>query len=309
MSNAGVKLDDDLLAHMALHHLPVHHQTTRQVIIATAESSNTALTVNGVLSQINELIRDGESSKTNATALNTRSRFQNHTQGIFERCTNGSHNSKTAHSADKCWQLHPHKHPNANGRRGNPSTASIIGRALCATAVNGNRSGKPILDTGTTQTMFKDQSSFAQYAPKPTLIEVANGDAIDGHGLGTVQVTHLGSPLSFCNALHVPALKTDLVSITELARKGCSIVFKEGGSFEVIQDTDVVLSGELVDGLMELDVKSGKSPVPSTALATQADGHLLHSRLGHPGPVPFSKVYPGTTAPPNCEPCVLAKHH
>lgn len=115
--------------------------------------------------------------------------------------------------------------------------------------------------------------------------------------------------MTFCNALHVISLKTDLVSMTELAKKGCSIVFKEGGLFEVIQDTDVVLSGELVDGPMELDVKLGKSPTTSTALVTRGDGHLLHSRLGHPGRVPFSKAHPGFTAPLYCEPCVLAKHH
>lgn len=40
MSNSGVHLDDDLLAHMALHHLPEEHSTTRQVIIATAELSD-----------------------------------------------------------------------------------------------------------------------------------------------------------------------------------------------------------------------------------------------------------------------------
>lgn len=50
MSNSGVKLDDNLLAHMALHHLPSEYQTTRQVIITTAESLDTALTLNGVLS-------------------------------------------------------------------------------------------------------------------------------------------------------------------------------------------------------------------------------------------------------------------
>lgn len=73
MENSGVKLDDDLLAHMALHHLPAEHLTTKQVIIGTSESSNIALTVNGVLSQINELIRDGDSKPaSNPTALNTR---------------------------------------------------------------------------------------------------------------------------------------------------------------------------------------------------------------------------------------------
>lgn len=88
MTNAGVKLDDDLLAHMALHHLPAEHQTTKQVIIATAESSNIALTVNGVLSQINELIRDGDSKSTaTATAFNTRSRSNYQSRpSNFERC-------------------------------------------------------------------------------------------------------------------------------------------------------------------------------------------------------------------------------
>lgn len=176
-------------------------------------------------------------------------------------------------------------------------------------AVKGILSGKPILDTGPTQTMFKDRSSFARYAPKSTLVKVADGDAVGSQGVGTVEVTHLGSPLTFCKALHVPSLKTDLVSMTELADKGCSIVFKEGGLFEVIQDTDVVFSGELVDGLMELDVKPGKSPPLSTALVTQADSYLLHSRLQYPVPVPFSKAHPGFTASSNCKPCILAKHN
>lgn len=53
MANSGVHLDYDLLAHMALQHLPSDHSTTWQVIVATAESSNVALTLTGVLSQIN----------------------------------------------------------------------------------------------------------------------------------------------------------------------------------------------------------------------------------------------------------------
>lgn len=59
-------------SHMALHHLPAEHLTPRQVIIATAESSETALTLTGVLSQMHELIRDNETVKNSATASNTR---------------------------------------------------------------------------------------------------------------------------------------------------------------------------------------------------------------------------------------------
>ena len=104
MSNAGVKLDDDLLAHMALHHLPDSHSTTKQVIIATSEASNIALTVTGVLSQINELVKDNDTPTPIPTALNTRA---NSKSSSYEKCSNGSHNPKTAHSADACWQLHP----------------------------------------------------------------------------------------------------------------------------------------------------------------------------------------------------------
>lgn len=106
--------------------------------------------------------------------------------------------------------------------------------------------------------MFKDRKAFANYGRHSTEIEVANGDCIYGAGVGAVKATHRGSPLTFCNALHVPSLKTDLVSMTELAKKGCSIVFQEGGNFEVVQDKDVVMSGQLVDGLMELDIDLGE---------------------------------------------------
>lgn len=153
MANAGVKLDDNLLAHISLHHLPLEHTTIRQVMIATAESSNVALTLNGVLSQINELVRDSDSLKTTATALNVCHKGPQQRYPVYKRCLNRSHNPKTAHSIDECWQVHPEKNPRPPYRFAN--TTTITGRALCTNAINGNKSGKPILDTGTTQSMFK----------------------------------------------------------------------------------------------------------------------------------------------------------
>ena len=45
--------------------------TTKQVIIATSEASNLTLTVSGVLSHINELVKDNDGPINNSTALNT----------------------------------------------------------------------------------------------------------------------------------------------------------------------------------------------------------------------------------------------
>lgn len=309
MTNAGVTLDDNLLAHMALHHLPSKYHTTKQVIIATAESSDVALTVNGVLSQITELIRDGENNRFTATALNTRSKQYQRHQSSVERCVNGTHNPRAPHMAENCWQLHPSKNPHNHSKTG-ANSAVISGRALCVKAVHGNSTGRPILDTGTTQTMFKDRRVFANDGNKSTEIEVANGESIYGTGIGAVKAEHRGSPLTFTNVLHVPTLKTDLVSMTELAKKGCSIVFQDGGKFEVVQDRDVVMSGDLIDGLMELDITVGKSSSTNVhAMSARTDGTLLHSRVGHPGPVPFSKIYPNITPPTMCDPCIMSKHH
>ena len=70
------------------------------------------------------------------------------------------------------------------------------------------------------------------------------------------------------------------------------------------------MSGSLVDGLMELNIDLGKSLITKIhALVTRADGSLLHSRVRHPGPVPFSKIYPGVNPPSICDPCVMSKHH
>lgn len=141
------------------------------------------------------------------------------------------------------------------------------------------------LDSGSSHHMFKDRSNFISHSPQSTKIEVANGDSMDGHGIGTVSGSHLGAPLTLSGALHVPDLKCNLVSLGQLAQKGCSLTFLDNSRFEVTQNDEVALSGSIVDGLMELDLDLGKSPSTNPiALAVVTDGVLLHSRLGHPGP-------------------------
>lgn len=83
-----------------------------------------------------------------------------------------------------------------------------------------------------------------------------------------------------------------------LAKNGCSIVFKDSGFFKVMQDQDIILSGNLVNGVMELDLVLGKSNIPKdSAMTTQPNGILLHRRLGHTGRRPFEKVFPNTSYP------------
>lgn len=66
---------------------------------------------------------------------------------------------------------------------------------------------------------------------------------MNGHGVGTALGSHLGSPLTLSGVLHVPDLKFNLVSLGQLAQKGCSVTFKDNNHYEVTQNNEVALSG------------------------------------------------------------------
>lgn len=303
LSDIGVSLDDDLLAHYLLHLLPDAHKTIKTVIVTTAESSDTALTTAGVLSQVDELVKDNNSTPATSSAL-TATKTSRH--AYRPRCTNGIHNPDTAHDESKCFQLHPELNP----YKTRTNLATIIGRALTTLIRDGNTSKKPILDSGASQSMVHDRSVFTSYKPTHTEVKVANGNSVYGIGIGTVTGVHKGERVSISNCLHVPALKANLVSMGDLAKKGCSINFEDNGSFKVMQDASVALSGSLSGGVMELDLDLGNSQTSFAGSTTSiTNGHLLHSRLGHPGPIPFHKVFPGVELPSSCEPCILSKLH
>lgn len=158
--------------------------------------------------------------------------------------------------------------------------------------------------------MAYDRSKFTNYRPAHTEVKVANGSSVYGVGIGTITGVHKGERVSISNCLHVPALKANLVSMGELAKKGCSITFGDNGAFNVMQDSSVALTGSLSGGVMELDLDLGESQTHFAGSASNvANGHLLHRRLGHPGPVPFHKIFPGVELPHSCEPCILSKTH
>lgn len=270
-------------------------------MVTTAEVSNTALTTIGVLHQISELAIDTDKTSNSALSAKSNSRRNNNT---YERCVNGVHNPKNAHNESVCREAHPELRKSASS-----NVATITGRALSALACNGNSSGKPILDSGASQTMVHDMNLFSSYQPYQARVNVANGQSIQAIGVGSVQGKHKGETVTLSNCLHVPDIKSNLVSLGHLAKKGCSIKFGDNGHFDVLQDTDVALSGSLAGGVMELDLELGKSYAILAKAAHLTNGMILHSRLGHPGPAPFKHVHPHSSHPISCDPCILSKHH
>lgn len=206
--------------------------------------------------------------------------------------------TKTSHTEEECFQVNPEK---KRGFSCTPSAnkATITGRVLSTLATKGNDSGKPILDDGASHTMINHRSLFNTYQPQIMEISVANGQVIKSAGISSVKGIHQGEYLTLNNCLHVPDLKLNLVGMGDLAAKGCAIQFKDNGKFEVTHNNELALSGSLAGGVMELDLDLGQS-MAHTALSTKdiTNGHLLHSRLGHPRKTPLAKVIPGVSPPP-----------
>lgn len=59
MTEIGFKLNNDILAHIPLHHLPDEFKPSKNAIINTSEASDTALTLSGALSQLHQLVLVG----------------------------------------------------------------------------------------------------------------------------------------------------------------------------------------------------------------------------------------------------------
>lgn len=235
MTEMGVKLNDDMFAHIALHHLPEEHKPSRKAIIHTSGASDTALTLSGVLSQLHQLVLDSVSdSTTSALAAKI-----NGKRVSYEQFRNGTHNLKTAHSIYDCFQVHPEKRKSQNSS--GLTAATITGRVLCALVAIGNSTNKPILDSGASHSMINKRSLFTTYKIFNTNINVANGQI--NKGVGSVKGTHNGENITLSNCLHIPDPKYNLISMGELVKKGCSINFSNDGKFDVLQDSDLALSG------------------------------------------------------------------
>lgn len=106
LSAIGVKTDDSLIAFFLLYLLPDSMSNVKDLVIHGASITNTSLTVNTVLKLLQNTISDKKvnNSLTVSSALSV---VKQNPSRDWPICSNGVHNSLTAHSEANCWQLHP----------------------------------------------------------------------------------------------------------------------------------------------------------------------------------------------------------
>ncbi|CAI7821541.1 unnamed protein product [Closterium sp. NIES-53] len=137
------------------------------------------------------------------------------------------------------------------------------------------------LDTGATQHMTHSASFLTNVgAPRDvTRVVFGNDKSLPVVGVGSTRLIVDGGPVDITNVLHVPGLKVNLLSVTQLAKKGVKVTFdnaKMNLFWKGMQFAQGVLNGELYQLKTHPRVASS-----NVAQGSKATLKVWHNRLAH----------------------------
>jgi len=173
-----------------------------------------------------------------------------------------------------------------------------------------------IIDSGATQHMFNNAGVFENMLPRKLNISCANAQEIEATHEGFVDL-QFGDDfvMHLQNALYVPKLNHNLLSVRALNKEGHDVIFHRNGSV-VLTDNESSSSytiGHAIGNLYHLTRETAKT---NLVAAIEDPYTIWHHRLGHPQAKvlqSISKYVTGindlTPSTKLCEGCVLAKSH
>lgn len=227
-----------MIAHFLLHLLPPNFDTFKDMVIHTAEATDTALSLNSVINLLSQPVNVKKVQALlphNLTALSAQNFSKlGHTTsgplGCFKQliCTNGKHNPATQHTTEQCWQLHPKlRNPRTLGHTANltvTSSSSISDHQptppamttfLLAAFSKISSKVDSILDIGASTPMFKERLAYKAHAEHVKDVSLADGPQIKTQGQGAVDLIGMDS------ALQIPTLSHNLINLSYLVKRGC----------------------------------------------------------------------------------------
>lgn len=238
LSSIGVKTDSEMIAHFLLHLLPPSFDTFKDMVIHTAEATDTALSVNSVINLLSQHVNDKKIqviSSNNSTAFSAQNSSNASKSGPLGRfkqpiCINGKHNTATQHTADRCWKLHPElRVPRNSAHTANLTVSTVTSSPpahqptppamttfLLAAFSKTSSKVESILDSGASTPMFRDKNNFKNYSEHKEDVSLTNGTQIKTQGHGVVDMTGKDSTLQLSNCLHIPSLAHNLISLSYL---------------------------------------------------------------------------------------------
>ncbi|CAJ2630669.1 unnamed protein product [Trifolium pratense] len=205
-------------------------------------------------------------------------------------------------------QLFRTQHPSVPAPpRSSPSTT---GQAQAHTATAGTSSPGFLLDSGATHHVTNDLTNLALHHPYtgPDSLFMGNGSGLNISHSGTLLI----NDLSLSNALYVPSMKQQIISVSQLTKQTNSAVVFLPNSFYVmdLQTRQTTHKGSCVNGLYLLPTTS-----PSAHTVQVESSASWHHKLGHPSTSIFKFIQHHFSLGSNkfpqsdCNSCQINKSH
>lgn len=146
------------------------------------------------------------------------------------------------------------------------------------------------LDSGATTHLCGDIEAFYEISDsRPGKLNLANSTSTattaEGKVMVTADVNGENKLVSLSTTLHVPDLRTNLMSVSKITDSGFDVIFSKENAKVLNRNGDIKLVADRIGGLYYArEIKDKSDSKPSCALSTSvnlSDLELWHRRLGH----------------------------
>ncbi|MBW0470807.1 hypothetical protein O181_010522 [Austropuccinia psidii MF-1] len=278
IASVRIAVEGEILAFSILTKLPGEFHLLIEKVTLNAETQGNP---HAILNVIHEAtLKEEALSIDNTRGLVLKK--ENFLSKIVHYCSNGKHNPLvTTHGPEKCWQLHPKLKPERRQKEIEQKENFTIAHALFTHETREkSQLIKIVLDTGASTHMFNNKSFFKNLHPNHQA-KVATGCGkftLISQGRGLANIFHcLGNLWMLPNSLYVPYLKTNLLSLSSIAKRKTQIK-KTTSHFKVYLENNnkPSLIFPITSGILETHIKLSNSFFLNTQV--KENGSLLHKQ-------------------------------
>lgn len=279
----GENIKDDHIAALLLCSVPSSYDTLITALEARPEGELTPEFIKGKL--IDEYNRRVETDSSESKALKASFRDKTKKEKFCTYCHRKNHfRSECFYLKSKNQRISNTRHYSQNkanlglqSRQGNscnlaekvesPETSGaddVI--ALTCSHNKTNALEKFVIDSGAFNHMMNNKQYFTEFEPiNPSGIMIANGAKLTTEGKGTVSfkvknINRKTSDVILSEALYVPELETNLISVKKITEKGLSVLFNENKCV-IAKEDKIILECNAINNLYQIQpIKPNENP-------------------------------------------------